>query len=127
MKIPKDKIEIWIDALRSGKYKQGNKSLQPSKNEYCCLGVACKIFIDPKKIRLDDLNLIFGGLPYHQENSPEWLNDLSDDFLQKTDVKIFHLNDHGLLDEHGNYYENPLSFNEIADLLQAVYVEEVLK
>lgn len=30
----------WVDALRSGRYKQGKQTLK-SSNGYCCLGVLC--------------------------------------------------------------------------------------
>lgn len=34
----------WVDALRSGKYKQGNGALYDSnRGEYCCLGVGAHI------------------------------------------------------------------------------------
>ena len=34
----------WVEALRSGKYKQGRGQLN-SENRYCCLGVLCEVFI----------------------------------------------------------------------------------
>jgi len=51
-----DKTEIWVDALRSGKYKQGTGQLQEEilttnadaedefipAGKFCCLGVACE-------------------------------------------------------------------------------------
>lgn len=46
------KIREWIEALRSGKYLQGQQALcrtygeKPSDRKYCCLGVACDL-IDP--------------------------------------------------------------------------------
>ena len=40
--------KIWLDALRSGKYKQGYNGALHEKcdgaDEFCCLGVAAKIF-----------------------------------------------------------------------------------
>lgn len=33
----------WIEALRSGKYKQGIRALKPTRDTYCCLGVLCKV------------------------------------------------------------------------------------
>lgn len=36
----------WIEALRSGKYKQGAEGLQSSNGTFCCLGVLCDQF-DP--------------------------------------------------------------------------------
>ena len=43
--------KIWVDALRSGEYKQGQYTLRqhsrglapPYSYKYCCLGVACKV------------------------------------------------------------------------------------
>ena len=36
-------FDRWIEALKSGKYKQGYGQLR-AKNKYCCLGVACEVF-----------------------------------------------------------------------------------
>lgn len=37
-------VEKWINALRSGKYKQGNHFLYSSEKEtYCCLGVLANV------------------------------------------------------------------------------------
>lgn len=36
-------IELWTQALESGKYKQGKSLLWQKGNKYCCLGVACVI------------------------------------------------------------------------------------
>ncbi len=41
-RLPKEFVEDWITALRSGKYKQGQGELY-SEGKYCCLGVACSI------------------------------------------------------------------------------------
>lgn len=38
----------WLDALRSGKYKQGRHFLRNNADEFCCLGVLCDIY-DPNK------------------------------------------------------------------------------
>jgi hypothetical protein len=38
--------QLWVAALRSGKYAQG-KSYLRVKNEYCCLGVLCDL-MEPK-------------------------------------------------------------------------------
>jgi len=34
-----------VVALRSGKYQQGINCLRPTENSFCCLGVACDIFL----------------------------------------------------------------------------------
>lgn len=33
----------WVEALRSGKYKQGKKRLRFRGDTYCCLGVLCDV------------------------------------------------------------------------------------
>lgn len=38
----------WVEALCSGKYKQGVHTLRNKKDEYCCLGVLCDI-TNPKE------------------------------------------------------------------------------
>ena len=40
---------LWIDALRSGEYKQGKGALQ-NGDRFCCLGVACAVLGIPKTI-----------------------------------------------------------------------------
>lgn len=35
--------KLWIDALRSGKYKQGRGQLRSAGNKFCCLGVLCNL------------------------------------------------------------------------------------
>jgi hypothetical protein len=38
--------QLWIEALRSGRYEQGTGVLRNTNNEYCCLGVLCDIHDD---------------------------------------------------------------------------------
>lgn len=33
--------EKWVEALRSGEYKQGKNRLRSNDDEFCCLGVLC--------------------------------------------------------------------------------------
>lgn len=42
-KIQKRRIRKWVDALRSGEFRQGKLGLR-IENAYCCLGVACEIY-----------------------------------------------------------------------------------
>lgn len=35
--------KLWVEALRSPKYKQGQRSLRTTDEEYCCLGVLCDV------------------------------------------------------------------------------------
>jgi hypothetical protein len=40
----KEARQLWINALRSGEFKQGEGSLRRANGERCCLGVACDVF-----------------------------------------------------------------------------------
>lgn len=45
-KFPKLKPKIkklWVDALRSGKFEQGQGRLKSHSNQFCCLGVLCEV------------------------------------------------------------------------------------
>lgn len=37
--------ERWIEALRSGQYKQGTGLMRNSQNEFCALGVLCDVYV----------------------------------------------------------------------------------
>jgi hypothetical protein len=41
--------QLWVDALRSGKYEQGRKVLCSLDNKYCCLGVLTEVYIEQMK------------------------------------------------------------------------------
>lgn len=117
MKYPtKKQIEKFSIALRSGKYNQTKGSLQ-DKDGYCCLGVACKVFIPNDKLRLDFNGILIGAYPSAQENSPEWLKNLGDSvFNKKGFFSLVDLNDGEL----------GLSFSEIADVLELIFIHKAL-
>ena len=43
MKMNPEIKKLWVDALRSGDYKQGVGRLRNDDNEFCCLGVLCNL------------------------------------------------------------------------------------
>jgi hypothetical protein len=56
-KLPTEFKEKWLEALRSGKFKQGISRLHNlGSDKYCCLGVACRIM--HPKIKLHSFNYI---------------------------------------------------------------------
>lgn len=112
MKITKEifeQIKTWIKALRSGEYKQTSGAMQ-DKFGYCCLGVGCKITIDPELLEVDISGCIRGGYPGSQHHAPEWLKNINSDYEDKTGLTLVSLNDGGC------------SFNYIADKLEEVYI-----
>ena len=41
-----ENAQAWVEALRSGKYKQGKGVLANDNGEFCCLGVACELALE---------------------------------------------------------------------------------
>ncbi len=121
----KKNIQKLVNALRSGKYTQGRKALQDG-DKFCCLGVACKVFVPRRALSLRSLSTeMSGGMPADQPFAPGWLKCLSDEFQSKTGEYLQALNDSGVHSLDGAPL-GTLSFDEIADLLQLVYIEEAL-
>lgn len=116
MKYKKSDIVKWCAALDSGEYPQGIGQLQ-SHIGYCCLGVACSIFIPKEKQVLTPEHRLEGVLPCRQSqpDCPLWLVEISEDFLLKTGKDLWQLND-----------AVRLTFPEIATLLELVYIHQIL-
>lgn len=113
----KDKAQIrkWVEALYSGKYKQGIGSLQ-SFEGYCCLGVGCRVLIPKNKLRLDK-GVIVGEFPGAQPNAPRW--------LQKINEQEYGIGDKSYLDKYTLSYINDeklMTFEEIGMLIQFAYL-----
>lgn len=121
MEINKKQFQKWIEALDSGEYSQGRSRLQ-SKEGYCCLGVACKVLIPENKQILNDNGWLEGGILEAQDDAPEWLKDISDDFELKTIYEY----DQGVTIETMND-DMDMSFEEIATCLELVYIHKILE
>lgn len=106
----------WTAALRSGEYIKGTGTLKYN-DTYCPLGVACEIF------KTSNIDISIGIVPDNlliKPFIPDWLVDISRDFNKKTGIHLWLLSDGG--------YEQLLSFSfdEIADLIELVYVHKIL-
>lgn len=107
---PKTIIAAWVQALRSGKYKQGRgclKSVDSPDETYCCLGVLCVLAKKAGVITLreykNDLNL--------PEKVVKWsgLSTNNGSFELKTrKSSLVTLND-----------DRRKSFSEIADVIES--------
>lgn len=87
---PKDK-KAWLEALRSGEYKQGRGKLC-RHSKYCCLGVAYDVLIDGDWIS----NGTFWGIPNGPANKLAYLPKAlakSIGLSQKTQHSLSLLND----------------------------------
>lgn len=54
---------LWIEALRSGKYRQGRGFLHSLNEEYCCLGVLCALAEERGVSKRSDA-IVLGGSVY---------------------------------------------------------------
>jgi len=111
--------ELWIKALRSGKYKQTTGKLKSIESAYCCLGVLCDIYIEKTGIGkwkenthhnsfdFDDNNCnIEGLLP---KNVMLWAELDRNDPILKNGRYISHINDRGsTFEEISNLIETDL-------------------
>jgi len=106
-----DQMKIWIKALRSGEFSQTHSRLQ-DKHGYCCIGVGCKVLIPAEKQALDYSNrYLVGGNAYLQPGAPLWFLKINKDFEKRYGKSLVTLND-----------TDKLSFNQIADLLEQIYI-----
>lgn len=82
----KEAVKKWVEALRSGNYKQGKgalrvtqgRELSPSEDRFCCLGVACDL-AEREGVMLD-VNFTTRGDQY--EHDGEWDVSYDGDHLE---------------------------------------------
>lgn len=120
----KENRKLWIEALRSGKYKQGKFFLSRTDagiRSYCCLGVACELAVERGLIIEREVPRILfpekGSVFSYEENQQslppavqEWLGlrTSSGDWGESTDYfSLTNRNDKGA------------SFADIAETIEA--------
>ena len=124
LKTPKDKTQFkkWLQALRSGKYKQAQGRLEsPKGGEYCCLGVACKVLVPEAAITKElattpgsmftkskTVEVMTGTSPNNQGAAPAWLKALAHVSVGPRRQNVMVYND-----------ADKATFAEIADILEA--------
>ena len=88
-------MEIRIDALESGEYKQGMQYLKRG-DEYCCLGVGAEVFgVDWERAECTDVYMYIDsqGMLNGKDLDPEILEALN---ISQSDMqKLIRLNDTG--------------------------------
>lgn len=101
--------QVWIEALRSGKYEQGYESLC-NNGKFCCLGVLTDLYI--------------------QANNQQWHHDVGGLYSFETEGGIlpFSVQQWAGIDAPNPYFagnyatgwnDDGASFEEIADLIEA--------
>ena len=107
----------WVDALRSGKYKQGKNALRTENDEFCCLGVLEDVMGTPcVKGGIGLVQTIRGNkYAYHHSKTDFSIGVLT----RKTyeDLKITNRGQTKLIDMN----DSGASFDEIADFIENNY------
>ena len=113
----KEARKLWIDALRSGKYKQTRGWLH-NQNGYCCLGVACEMY----QAEVGDLVVTNNsGVTFYNDHNEllptrvqKWLGLTGCDGCFVGDSKRYSSES-----SLGNENDRGCSFAEIADLIES--------
>lgn len=112
--------KAWIDALRSGKYKQANAMLRqytPEGDKFCCLGVLCDIYRKIRKRgRWDKVDTERGYVDYINFHVNR--TEAEDCTLPRTVRKWTGLEDAGPVNRLIKLNDNFSTFNEIADEIE---------
>lgn len=147
----RENIQKWVDALRSGQFQQGGKSLKPSATEHCCLGVLCDISgLGQWAREVGGFRLEYRAEGYESSAIPpvpvvEWLGITENDRLMEIPNVVLdekasflmkqHFAEGGIDDEDPPQLEpgdrwgvaglndsGRFSFEDIADLIEATYL-----
>ena len=92
----------WLEALRSGRYKQDRGKLR-TENGFCCLGVLCDV-IDSNS--WDWFELPDGGKSYIHGNDTSYVTSMKYGNCELYQIELSNMNDRGK------------SFSEIADYIE---------
>jgi hypothetical protein len=115
----------WVDALRSGKYPQGQRHLRTAGAEakFCCLGVLCEVAPDIEFDAVETGYRLFGS-------GTLMTSYLFRDALEHYDMNVKVTDDYGEEYEFDTYlmnmndgcdaFERPQSFDDIADYIESV-------
>jgi hypothetical protein len=113
VKFNRKNLDTWLEALRSGHYKQGKTQLRKG-DQFCCLGVACDVAGLSPQVTSDGTYSYAGNNLVAPDALVEWLGFSvgafqSNGFL-KNGSNLAHMNDIGT------------SFEDIADVIEKNYV-----
>ena len=99
----------WINALKSGEYKQGKGVLNRNNKEFCCLGVLCELQKDVEYIKKQkDIG-----------NNPIYIYDGNATALPDKLLEKFQIVDTAMLiNTLVSMNDGASTFNEIADFIE---------
>lgn len=99
----------WIEALRSGEYRQGINYLRGNDNTYCCLGVLCDLYAKEHNIEWRDSAIFQAKELNVAGTTPHYLPNRVQEWAEVNG------NNPNLL---GNRNDEGKTFNEIADIIE---------
>lgn len=106
----KEVAEIWVQALRSGKYKQGQGALRTG-DAYCCLGVLCDLYNSDNWKNVNRGYFVYEGMQGHlSDNVKDWSG------LRSYAGNIFKGNRQNEM--LMTYNDTEVSFEEIANIIE---------
>ena len=122
----------WVEALRSGEFKQAQGMLHDTKTDsYCCLGVLCKVVgaewgVFEKEVEGDD-GYYLATRDHVPVKDGELLGDTDSEELEPSVCRKFGIPNQSILmklndgkgKEGAPDYERPKTFPEIADYIEA--------
>lgn len=97
--------DLWVNALKSGEYKQTTDLLTDGEGGYCCLGVLCDVYIKENGLGEEEAIAIFERHTILPPYVADWAGIESNPVLLGNDRASF-LNDEGF------------SFERIAELIR---------
>jgi hypothetical protein len=117
-----ENVKKWVKALRSGDYRQAKEALHVSGAGFCCLGVACDLYMKENPewkwqkggrcmFFSDGVESVQGTLP---QDVQEWLDLRSDDGTYMDGTRFISL---------AEMNDNGATFDEIADIIESAPVD----
>lgn len=104
MKLDPEFKKKWLEALRSGEFKQGTSRLfNPEEKSYCCLGLAGKLAEIPEETLVNNNLVLLSHKGFSKCNLPSFFEKYDNEDIQR---KLASMNDGGF------------TFSEIADWIE---------
>lgn len=113
----------WVDALRSGRYSQGQVMLNnKQQGTFCCLGVLCEMAVeagvierDPDTVTFPSQSATYYGVK--RDYSSSFLPEAVQEWAGINSVGEF-INDTGSRDSLVDHNDNGKTFRQIADIIE---------
>jgi hypothetical protein len=130
--VNKERVQLLVDALRSGEYRQAQGKLRTEFNGgYCCLGVATKIALDHglEVETINDVNNTLRGQPWDQLYQVMCPTVVAWYGFDTGNPTLTGPGEHGLImSDQASYWNDyhGAGFAQIADMFENTYIRETV-